>query len=551
MKRSPTSAASLCVLILACQGRVGEAPAPGLPPDSSSPPPPQPSPPPPPPAPTDPSALGRPAALGATGLRRLTRGELQDNLHHIYGVDPGDLVANLPDSGSSHSPFDNDYTAQGVSLNLIQALASFAEAYALRVGAGPTPIYDRAGCVPAGPGDGACFRAIIETLGHLALRRPLSVDELDNFASLLAFAEEEGRFEVAVELLVELLVQHPEHLYRIETGVVSATDPSLLQLEPYAVATRLAFLVTGRGPDEALLAAASEGALVDPAVRRAHAERLWATPGARRQWAKFHGAWLGYGNLSLPPQLAAPLSEETQRLIERVIFEDDAPWLSLFTAEESWLSPDLAVHYGLTAPNEPAWVPYPPERGGGVLSHGAFLAQGSKFGDTSPTLRGARMWERIFCGTLGTPPPDVDTDNPPPGAVDACKTERYFMRNDGRCAGCHVKTDNLGFGLENLGPTGEWRSAEPGRAHCTIEGRGRVLQREFQGPRALGELLANTYEVQSCAATQLFRFATGRPETTEDQATLRALHAQLTLTPNLRALVLALAASPAIAHRPR
>lgn len=504
------------------------------------------------PPPPDASALGRPGAFGATGLRRLTKAELQASLVALFGVDPGALMSTLPDEGSTAIPFDDDYTAQSISPTLILSLSSFAESYAALVTADPARRdLALAGCRPRAPADTACFEALIRALGRRMLRRPVEASLVSRYAPLLDFAVEEGRFDSAVELLISALIQHPEHLYRIETGAVSGLDPTLVELEPFAIAARLAFLISGAAPDEALLEAAESGALADGGERRAQAARLLATPAAARHWSRFHAQWLGYAGLTLPGPIAEDFSAETDRLLARLLESTHEPWLSIFTAEDTYLTPALAEHYGLPRPAAPGWVRYPPERGGGLLSHGTLLAQGSKFGDTSPTLRGARLLERVLCGQLGTPPTDVDTDNPPPGPPGACKTELYFMRGDARCAGCHARTDNLGFGLENLGPTGQWREREPGRPSCVIEGRGQVGGQDFRSPRELGAILASSPEVRRCASLQLFRFAVGRPEVPADQETLRALAAQVELSPRLADVLVTLAASPAMTHRPR
>lgn len=461
-------------------------------------------------------------------------------------------MSTLSDEGSTRIPFDDDYTAQSVSPTLILSLSAFAEAYAAQVVRAPGRTdLALAGCTPRGPGDSACFEALIRALGRRSLRRPLELAEVSRYAGLLSFAQEEGRFDSAVELLIAALIQHPEHLHRIETGSISPHDSTQIELEPFAVSARLAFLISGAAPDEALLSAAESGAIAEPSERRAQAARLLATPAAAEHWARFHAQWLGYAGLTLPGPIAADFGEETDHLIARLLESPQAPWLSIFTAEDTYVTPALAEHYGLPRPTAPSWVRYPPERGGGILSHGALLAEGSKFGDTSPTLRGARLLERVLCGQLGAPPSDVDTDNPPPGPAGACKTELYFMRGDTRCAGCHARTDNIGFGLENLGATGQWRAREPGRPSCVIDGRGQVVGQDFQGPRELGAILAASAEVRRCASLQLFRFAVGRPESPLDQETLSALAAQVELTPRLADVLLALAASPAIAHRAR
>lgn len=493
-----------------------------------------------------------PNAFGATLVRRQTRSELRASLTDVFGVDPGAAMDLLPTdvTGSEVvNPFDNDSTLQDVSTDLVVRMNSFAAAYAKLVVAQPSFILGGAGCKPAKADDAACFERLVRSIGRLAYRRTVTDAEVTRFSEMLAFAKEENDFSSAIDGFVRIVVQHPEFLYRIEGGKPTK-DPSVFELNDHEIATRMAFLLWGRTPDVALLDAADAGELQTPAGRSKHADRMLADPRAKAQWSRFHAQWLGYANVTAPASLAADMDAEDSALVERTVLGAGRDWLELFRADDTFVTPALAKHYGMTPPAQPGWVEYEGTRGGGILSHGEFLLQGSKFGDTSPTLRGYRILKRVLCKELGAIPAGIDTDNPPAGASpNACKSERYSMRQNPSCAGCHTQTDNIGFGLENLGPSGEWRSTEPGLASCSIDGKGSVGDKPFAGPRELGAALAADPALATCADRQLFRFVVGRADTPEDAATLAALDAQLASKKQLGSLLRALAETPAIAHR--
>lgn len=498
------------------------------------------------------SALLAPTAFGPSALRRQNRAELRASLTEVFRVDPAELVELLPADvvGSEvESPFDNDARLQDVSTDLVVRLDAFARAYGDRVASAPAQALATAGCQPSGPGDAACFGSLVRSAGRLAFRRMVTDDEVARLSAFLAFAQEDDAFGSAVSAFVRAVVQHPEFLYRVESGEPTGT-PGAFLLDGREIATRLAFLFWGQVPDAALLDAAEAGKLASGAGRLAEAERMLKDPRAKRHLRRFHAQWLGYANVTPPVALAADLDAETSALVDRVVLDEKRDWMDLFRFGETYVTPALAVHYGMTPPASAAWVPYEGSRGGGVLAHGAFLLQGSKFGDTSPTLRGYRILKRVLCGELGAIPDGIDTDNPPASASpSACKTERYGMRNVSSCATCHTKTDDIGFGLENFGPTGEWRATEPNLPACTIAGQGAVLGQAFSGPRQLGETLASDPDVASCADRQLLRFALGRPDTPEDGPTLAALDAQQSAKKELGSLLRAFAESAAIAHR--
>lgn len=489
-------------------------------------------------------------AFGTSQLRRQTKAELRASLLEVFRVDPADLGGQLPDdiTGSEvESPFDNDARLQDVSTDLVVRLDAFARAYAARVVASPAGMLSVAGCQPSGPSDAACFEAMVRNVGRLAFHRRPTDDEVTRMSAFLAFAQEEKTFDAAIDAFVRVVVQHPEFLYRVETGEPTGTA-GVFRLDGDQIAARMSFLLWGQVPDAALLDAAEAGKLDTPAGRVEMADRMLADPRARASLRRFHAQWLGYASVSPPASLAADLEAETSALVDRIVVDEKRDWLDLFRMDETFVTPALATHYGMPAPAQPAWVKYEGTRGGGVLAHGAFLLQGSKFGDTSPTLRGYRILKRVMCQQLGAVPDNIDTDNPP-GSPTACKSERYSMRNTPSCASCHTRTDGIGFGLENFGPTGEWRTTEPGLASCTVDGQGSVEGQAFSGPKQLGETLAADPDVAACADRQLLRWALGRPDTAEDAPTLKALDAQRAAKKELGSLLRALAESEAMTVR--
>jgi hypothetical protein len=146
--------------------------------------------------------------------------------------------------------------------------------------------------------------------------------------------------------------------------------------------------------------------------------------------------------------------------------------------------------------------------------------------DTSPTLRGKWIRNRLFCQEIPPPPPNVMSDVPPPmtgGAV--CKKDRYAA-HDGTpaCAVCHLQMDPVGFGLEQYDRTGAYRTVEADHPECAITGDGTVKGvGDFNGPGGLADLMISAGEIDSCAVTQVFRFAQGRGELVSDAPLIRDL----------------------------
>ena len=148
---------------------------------------------------------------------------------------------------------------------------------------------------------------------------------------------------------------------------------------------------------------------------------------AKRQTQSFHAQWLGYADKFFPANLESDMLDEANKLVERTTTDPSRAWLSLFSSDETYITDNLAQHYGFPPPQGGAgWVRYPAGFGG-MVSQGVLASLGGKFGDTSPTLRGYELYKRLFCGELGNIPPGVDIDDAP-GTPGDCKTERYSMR---------------------------------------------------------------------------------------------------------------------------
>jgi hypothetical protein len=171
-----------------------------------------------------------------------------------------------------------------------------------------------------------------------------------------------------------------------------------------------------------------------------------------------------------------------------------------------------------------AWVAYGASTRRGILSHGSLLAQGAKFDDTSPTLRGVFVRNRFLCQVIPPPPPNVAVDQPPTSTTSRCKWDRYAEHRSGGCAVCHDKTDRIGFGLENYDRSGAYRATDQDAPECAISGDGEVVGvGTFNGPAGLEELIMGSGDFEQCIVTQLFRMALGRRETGADATTLRTL----------------------------
>ncbi len=452
-----------------------------------------------------------------SGLRRLTVREYDNVLRDLLGdnTHPSDLL--LPED--IRRPFDNDFAIQAASPSLIEGMNALAWEAADRL-MGDAPRRDMVvGCKPVGITDAACFHSFVTNFGRRALRRPLSTDEATRFEALAAYGTEAKDFYEGVRTAVVAFLQHGNLAYRVEVGAPVAGKTGLYKLDGFEVATRISFFLWGTIPDNALLDSAQKGELATGDGIRVVAARMMKDARAKEMTARFHALWLGYENLT--GDLAPAMLQETSALMDRVVFTDRLPWRELFRFGETFATDALAKHYGMPGTGQPTakWIPMTDGKRRGLLSQGSFLSiGGSSFADTSPTLRGKAIRNKLLCQDIPPPPPTVDQNKPPGNPAD-CKEQRYIAHRAGGCANCHALMDPIGFGLENYERDGLYRETEKGRPDCKIRGVGEVAGiGTFNGPAELGDLLANSGALEPCLATQVYRFAVGRATLDDNDA---------------------------------
>lgn len=520
-----------------------------------------------------PTTIKDPGAKGATigGLKMLTRREYDLTITTLLGLDGG--VGDVPQLEGKSLPmnggavFGNAFKQQKVSEVLVKGAGTFAEQLAQYVLTQPQIKAKVLPCTPSGADDETCYGQFIDAFSQRALRRPLDPDERTALMAMFEYGKAAKDFDVAMRYALEYFLQHAEFLYRNEQGQALASNTKLYKLNEFQIATRMAFALWGQGPDRWLLDRAKAGQLSDQKSRRAIAAKMLEDPRALKQIQYFHARWLGYDGIQLA--LPVDMRRESDLLIERVITAKNPDWRTLFTANGTYLTDELADHYKLPRPGtgEHTWVAYPAESGrAGIFSHGAFLSVRASVGKTSITHRGRFIAEHLLCLRIADPPPNIDTDERAPGiAEDACKQEEHEYLTDpdraGLCASCHIQMDLVAMGLERFGPTGQYREYEEGlndpsvpRQECKIKGEGQLPGLgSFSGPSQLGKLMvgeASNDVLASCAVRRAYQFAHGLDdEPISSPMTSYLLDVFKSSGYNWKAMLLAMVASEAFVHR--
>ncbi len=468
---------------------------------------------------------------GPAPLRRITRFEYGRTVADLAGVEAATSLS-LPLDEQTLG-FDDIATAYSVSALHAARYLDVAErvAAALVVDRGRLTAF--AGCDPTA-GDAPCVGAFISAFGRRAWRRPLIEDEKQALLRLYADTAEPGPTD-GVSAVVAALLQSPKFLYRPEASSPTATVAE--PLDGYALATRLSYLITGTGPDGALLAVAEAGQLETDAGLLGEADRLLVTDRARELFVHFASQWWeveSVANLEKDRSLyrrwtdttPAALAEETRLFLSNV-WAGSATLASLLTAPVTFVNAELAGAYGLPIPASTGFeqVALDPLRAAGMLSQGSFLAVHAKADQTSPVLRGKFVLAKLLCAPPSPPPPSIVVS--PPTVDPRLSTRQRFAQHtvDPLCASCHTKMDPIGFAFEHYDATGRWRDIDGGQ---TVDATGTLsgtdVDGALDGVPSLATRLARSTEVSTCAATQWFRYAFGRTEQTSgDTCTIAAL----------------------------
>jgi hypothetical protein len=395
------------------------------------------------------------------------------------------------------------------------------------------------GCKPSGVSDATCTRAFITRFGRRAWRRPLTADEVSRYASVADNAATTlNDFWSGIEFALAGLLQSPNFLFRIELGVPNASGTSgSLHYDDYEMATRLSFLFWNTTPDDTLLDAASAGELVALSGLTAQVERLISDPRAHEAMNNFHAERLGLEGLStlskdpkvfpaMSDTLGAAMRADLLQTIEYVTLGAAGDYRDLFDTRVGFVDAELAKLYGVTAPSSSGTAAQRVELPAdsprvGLLTKAGLLALNAHVQETSPTLRGKFVRERILCQSIPAPPANVVPILPEPDPnAPTMRARLATHRSVASCAGCHNLMDPIGLTFEHFDAIGAYRVDDDGHA---LDTNGDLDGQMFADPSQLARILHDDPAAVQCVVRQLYRYAVAHVETDGEQSVVDTL----------------------------
>jgi len=486
------------------------------------------------------------AIVGPTMLRRLTNIEYRNTVKDLLQLPaiPSDPLQ----SDALTKGFDN---VSG-SLTVPPGLASqYADIAALQAQAFAVP------ACAAPMTEAECAATFVTSFGKRAFRRPITPAEEQTYAGMYADQRTRADHAGGIRHLVQTMLQSPHLLYRFELGLPDAGPAR--SLTSYEVATELAYLVTATTPDDALLAAADNNALLTPAQIAGEARRLLSLEAAKPSLRRFVLSFvdtLGLNQIAkdaavypiFTPAVRSAVQDETAAFVDEILWKGDGTYASFLSAPFSFVNAELAPLYGVADPGQGATLVKttlnPLERQG-LLTHASVLASHSKPGESSPIHRGKFIRVGLLCQSLPAPPANVPMLAPP--QPNLTTRERVAAHSaDAACSGCHSLIDPLGFGLENYDGIGKFRLNEGGKAVDTAGQFTSTLDLDgpFTGGIELATKLAASQEAKQCVTQRAYGWAFGRSALDTERPVVNAIATPLGLTGlDIREVVVAIAQS--------
>jgi hypothetical protein len=482
----------------------------------------------------DPPAPPTEFEANAPVFPRLTVAQYRASLAELLG---GDLPSLALEPDTNPYLFDSvGATTTTVSELGVQQYEESADAVTHYLFSDPGRRVALVGCTPVAPGD-ACAQTFLTDLGRRAYRRPLAAEELGRWVGV-ATSSSPDPWE-GLRLATAGILQSPHFLYRVELGEPDPENPGLRRLGAYEVASRLAFLLWNQTPDVTLLDAARDGELDTPEGIRTQAIRLLSDPRASQAIQRFFAQYLNLDKLDgitrdaalyplFTPTMPAAMRREVELVVDRIVMKDRADVRSLFDTRTTFVNSELAALYGLEAPGAAVdsfvevELPADGPRAG-ILTLGAFLTINAHQVQTSPTLRGKYIRQRLLCELVQPPPPDVDTELPPPSGEEPQTLREQLSEHvsNPTCAGCHSIMDPPGFLFENFDNVGEYRTVFDNG--IPVDATGDLDGEPLQNALELAPVIATHPRLGKCLVRQLYRHTMGRLDTEGEQPAIDEL----------------------------
>ena len=409
--------------------------------------------------------------------------------------------------------------------------------------------------------DDACTSQFLSDVTRYLYRAPLDKDRLAELVAQTGkSANQLQDFYGALQLALESVLMSPNVLFVAETQEPDAKNAGLKRLDASSYVTRLSLFLWNAAPDASLREAAVKGKLNSDKDRAKLIDMMLASPRLEKGVRAFFDDMFAFDDFETISKDAATYPyflgeaagdarEQTLRTIIDQLLKKDRDYRDLYTTRETFVSPALAIIYGV--PTTPGWRPIEFPVGAhrdGILTQVSFLALHSHPGRSSPTLRGKALRELLLCQKVPPPPANVDFSivNNPQSNYKTARDRLDAHRQNPVCAGCHKITDPMGLALENFDGAGQYRLDERGTA---IDASGSLDGKNFDNVDGLSKAVRDNPSLPGCLVRRALTYGSGGSLPIASEPALAGLNKTFADQGyRMRGLLKAIALNPAFSH---
>lgn len=480
---------------------------------------------------------------GRSEMHRLNTVEYNATVADVLGTTLRPATASW--RGGTIDGFDNIAAVLGVDETQFAAYFAAAEALASDVFANPAL---KARVVTCGQQDDvACVKEVVAKTGLRVFRRPLRDGELTTYHKVYVGARAQGLdHDGSLQTVLRSLLSSAEFLYRIELPLGQGARP----LDGFELASRLSYFLWSSAPDDTLLGAAANGALVNDEDVRSAVDRMLEDPKSQRFIESFAGQWLGARKVATHPVATerypdwsadvASAATTEMYLYFNEFLRKELPWTQFLKLDVNFVNAPLAKVYGMQGVSgmELAQVADTADQRFGFMGLAGFLALSSMDRRSSPTLRGKWVLGNLLCREAPPAPKNVPTLDVGGKDLDSGNIRQILTEHRVRpdCAGCHAIFDPFGLALEQFDAIGGYRTMYGDGS--AIDVRTELAKAPFEGLSGAADIVSNDPRYLSCFAHKLFTYGLGRAPTGDDNAWIELIeHEWAAGTPSVRGLI--------------
>jgi cytochrome c553 len=475
-------------------------------------------------------ACAHPTDVGRTAADRLTNSEYDNTLRDLLGITQSTSAQQFfPDDAGG-----TNFTNEALSLPMSALLAQkYYEAAVATLNSVFADANLKARVLTCNAGDPTCVRTTLSAFLLKAFRRPPTAAELTTYTSYINQAVAAGQSsESGIQLAMTAALISPNFLYRTPRDPSPGLPDIAVTIDAYELATRLSYFIWSSMPDDALLAAAKSGALLQDATLKAQVQRMLKDQKANALVDNFAAQWFKLGELdtSTPDANQFPEFNDNLRNSMRTetttylkdLFQRDGSFFELLNSQTTFLDSSMASLYGVSGVSGTTFQRASLVGTGrrGIATQASILVIGSHPSTTSIVRRGKWVLANLLCSSPPPPPPNT----PAFPAMISGQTQRQRLEQhiaNPVCSSCHQSIDPMGYAFEHFDPLGRFRTQD---GNYPVDSSGFYPGgKSFRDAGDLADIMQVDQRFPVCVSQMMFNFALARVPSTADQCTVNQI----------------------------